>query len=391
MRATGTIARGIRTPIIKEGDKLVEIVVESILKAAEEESFSLRDKDVVGITESIVARAQGNYISTSEVAQEIKEKFSGEIGVLFPILSRNRFALILEAIIKSGCQVHLQLNYPRDEVGNPVLDPEKMRRADINPPEDVISYERYKDLFSDYYHPYTGVNYVELYKKIGGDNIKIYLANKPEYILKHTDQLLAADIHSRNITKKKLRQAGAKNVLGLDDLCTEDRGRGYNPEFGLLGSNRASRDRLKLFPREGEQLVRKVKDKLKKITGKEIEVMIYGDGAYKDPGAKIWELADPVVSPAYTDGLEGTPQELKLKYLADNELEDLEGEELLEAVKQEILHKEEKLTGEMKSQGTTPRHLPDLLGSLADLISGSGDKGTPVVLIQGYFDSLAEE
>lgn len=392
MRTIGTHVRGIRTPIIKEGDDLVEIIVSSLKRSWETNNYKLKDNDVVGITESIVARAQGNYVDINDIAEEIKNKFSDEIGIVFPILSRNRFSMILKGIAKSGRKIYLQLSYPNDEVGNPVLDEEKMNQKNIDPYSDVISEGDYYKYFGDYKHPFTGVNYVDLYKEIASETeIEVILSNRPETILNYTDHILAADIHTRFKTKKILKDAGAKNVLGLDDICSEDNGKGYNKDYGLLGSNKASDIELKLFPRNGQKVVDEVQKRLKKITGKNIEVMIYGDGAFKDPVAKIWELADPVVSPAYTSGLEGTPSEVKIKYLADNDLKDLNGKELVNSMKEEIKNKEKDLVANIKSQGTTPRRLTDLLGSLCDLASGSGDKGTPVVLIQGYFDNYADE
>ena len=392
MRTIGTQVRGIRLPIIKEGDDLVDIIVNHLKKSWETEGYQLKDNDVVGITESIVARAQGNYIEIDDIAQEINENFGDEIGIVFPILSRNRFSMILKGIAKSEKKIYLQLSYPNDEVGNPLLDEEEMLKQGFNPYSDTINEEEYYKYFGDYKHPFTGVNYVDLYKEVAGDtDIEVILSNQPTTILDYTKEILAADIHTRFKTKRKLKEAGATTVLGLDDICTEDKGQGYNKEYGLLGSNKASDTELKLFPRAGEKLVNEIQNRLKDITGKNVEVMIYGDGAFKDPAAKIWELADPVVSPAYTKGLEGTPSEVKIKYLADNDLKHLEGEELLDSMKNEIKNKEDDLVANIKSQGTTPRRLTDLLGSLCDLASGSGDKGTPVILIQGYFDSLADE
>jgi F420-0:gamma-glutamyl ligase len=392
MRTIGTQVRGIRLPIIKEGDDLVDIIVNHLKKSWETEGYQLRDNDVVGITESIVARAQGNYIEIDDIAQEINENFGDEIGIVFPILSRNRFSMILKGIAKSEKKIYLQLSYPNDEVGNPLLDEEELLKQGFNPYSDTINEDEYYKYFGDYKHPFTGVNYVDLYKEVAGDtDIEVILSNQPTTILNYTKEVLAADIHTRFKTKRKLKDAGATTVLGLDDICTEDKGKGYNKEYGLLGSNKASDTELKLFPRAGEKLVNEIQNRLKDLTGKNIEVMIYGDGAFKDPAAKIWELADPVVSPAYTKGLEGTPSEVKIKYLADNDLKHLEGKELLDSMKNEIKNKEDDLVANIKSQGTTPRRLTDLLGSLCDLASGSGDKGTPVILIQGYFDSLADE
>lgn len=393
MRTVGTEVRGIRAPIVKEGDQLVEIVVDSLKEAVEKEEIELRDKDVLGITESLVARAQGNYITIDDIAEEVNKQFSGDsIGVVFPILSRNRFSMILKGLARSGKKIYLQLSYPNDEVGNPLLDARKLYDLKIDSYEHVIEEDEYYEKFGDFKHPFTGVNYVDLYKEIASETeIEIIAANQPETILDYTDEVIAADIHTRQRTKEILRENGVKKVIGLDEICNEDKGRAYNPDYGLLGSNKASDTELKLFPKDGEEFVEAVKKEIKKFSGKEVEVMIYGDGAFKDPAAKIWELADPVVSPAYTEGLEGTPNEVKIKYLADNDLKDLEGEELLNAMKNEINEKEADLTDNMKSQGTTPRRITDLLGSLCDLVSGSGDKGTPIVLIQGYFDSLADE
>jgi len=393
MRTIGTEVRGIRAPIVKEGDNLVDIVVDSLKISMEKEGYTLRNKDVVGVTESLVARAQGNYIDLEDIADQVMDKFSGDsIGIVFPILSRNRFSMILKGIAKSNKKIYIQLSYPNDEVGNPLLDMNKMYKYNIDPYKDVIEEEEYYEKFGDFRHPFTGVNYVDLYKEIAAETeIEIIAANQPETILNYTDQVIAADIHTRNRTKQILEKAGAKKVIGLDEICNEESKKGYNPDYGLLGSNKASDFRLKLFPRDGQKFVDEVQKKLKELTSKDVEVMIYGDGAFKDPAAKIWELADPVVSPAYTAGLEGTPNEIKLKYLADNDLKELEGEELLKAVKDEITTKESDLKSKMKSQGTTPRRLTDLLGSLCDLVSGSGDKGTPIILIQGYFDSLADE
>ncbi len=396
MRTTGTIARGIRTPIIKEGDNLVEIVVKSLLSAQKENNFEFKDKDVVAITESVLARAQGNYITVDDITNEVKENFTGEngIGVVFPILSRNRFSMILKGIARAGYDIYMQFSYPRDEVGNPLFDPAKLRELNINPYNDILSEEDYFNNFSDYKHPYTGINYLKLYKEIAQSesdaNIEFILANDPAVILNYTDEIIAADIHTREETKAILRNFEKSKVFGLDNIFNKKADdRGYNKDYGLLGSNKATDERLKLFPRNADQFVNQIQQKIHKETGAEVEVMVYGDGAYKDPTGKIWELADPVVSPGYTSGLAGTPNEVKLKYLADNELKDLKGEELLNAMKDEIGGKDNDLVGNIRAQGTTPRQLTDLLGSLSDLVSGSGDKGTPVVLIQGYFDNLA--
>ncbi|MFW6409859.1 MAG: coenzyme F420-0:L-glutamate ligase [Halanaerobiales bacterium] len=392
MRTTGTQVRGIRAPIIKDGDDLVQIVVDSLRESMEEDGYQLNDCDVIGITESVVARAQGNYVSIYDIAEDIDEKYTGDIGVVFPILSRNRFSMILKGILLSGHRVYLQLNYPDDEVGNSLMDENVMYDLGYDPNSDILTAEEYLNNFSDFKHPFTGINYVKYYQSLAQkENLQIILSNTPETILEYTDEVLAADIHSRERTKNLLRQAGATTVYSLDQICNEDKGKGYNPEYGLLGSNKATEKELKLFPREGKKFVKRVQNEIRKLTGKEVEVMIYGDGAFKDPVGKIWELADPVVSPAQTEGLKGTPNEVKLKYLADNELRDLRGEKLTEAMKKEIKNKKEDLVGKIEAQGTTPRQLTDLLGSLCDLVSGSGDKGTPIILIQGYFDNFASE
>lgn len=396
MRTTGTTARGIRTPIIKEGDNLIEIVVDSLLSAQNSNDFIIKDKDVIAVTESVLARSQGNYITVDDIACEIREKFSGKdgIGIVFPILSRNRFSMILKGIARAGFDIYMQLSYPRDEVGNPLFEPAKLRELNINPYTDVLSEKDYLKNFGDYQHPYTGINYLKLYKEIvqseSNASIEFVLANDPAVILNYTSEIITADIHTRAETKAIIESDTDSKVLGLDEICNQPvDNKGYNIDYGLLGSNKATDERLKLFPRNADQFVNKVKQKIFKETGARVEVMVYGDGAYKDPTGRIWELADPVVSPGYTDGLIGTPNEVKLKYLADNDLKGLEGEELLDAMKDEIGGKDNDLVGDIRSQGTTPRQLTDLLGSLSDLISGSGDKGTPVVLIQGYFDNLA--
>ncbi|MGM0411510.1 MAG: coenzyme F420-0:L-glutamate ligase, partial [Bacillota bacterium] len=352
--------------------------------------------DVVAVTESLVARAQGNYVSVDDIAKEIREKYPNDIGIVFPILSRNRFSMILKSIARSGRKIYLQLKYPRDEVGNTLMDPKKLRKTNIDPYTDILTEEDYYKYFGNYKHPFTGINYVDYYKEIVGDEceLEIIFSNKAESILDYTKDILAADIHTRSVTKERVKKAGANIIYGLDDICSEKvNNRGYNPDYGLLGSNKASDKKLKLFPRDGQSFVDKVQKKLKALSTKDIdiEVMIYGDGAFKDPVGKIWELADPVVSPAYTSGLEGTPNEVKIKYLADNDLDNLQGEELTAAMKEEIKKKEADLVGNIKAQGTTPRQLTDLLGSLSDLVSGSGDKGTPIILIQGYFDNFATE
>ncbi len=393
-RNVGTVVRGIRTPIIKKGDDLVEIVINSLMKAWQEEGIQVRDKDVIAITESVVARAQGNYVTVDQIATDIRNKFHGEVGVVFPILSRNRFSLILKGIARGADKVILLLSYPADEVGNHLLDIDKMDELGINPYSDILTEADYRRLFGEkVVHPFTGIDYVEMYKSMAvNNNITIILANDPRVILSYTKNVLVADIHSRNRTKRILQKAGAEILYTLSDICTEPiNGSGYNPEYGLLGSNMASAESLKLFPRDAQSYVDKIQARLKELTGKNVEVMVYGDGAFKDPVGKIWELADPVVSPAYTSGLKGTPNEIKLKYYADNDLKDLSGEEASEAMRNFIKNKEGNLIGSMASQGTTPRQLTDLLGSLSDLTSGSGDKGTPVVHIQGYFDNYASE
>jgi len=389
----GTTARGIRAPIIKAGDDLVSIVVDCVLKAAQAESFELHDRDVVAITESLVARSQGNYATLEQIALDINRKFEGDIALLFPILSRNRFALILEGIAKSGKKIHLILNYPADEVGNHLMDEDLMDELGINPYQDVLSETEYRKLFGEkVVHPFTGIDYVELYKNIAKDQIQIYLANDPRVALNYSKEILVANIHDRHRIKKQLLKAGAKRVYGLDDILTESvGGSGFNPEYGLLGSNRATDEKVKLFPRDCQSLVEKIQQVLYAKTGKMLEVMVYGDGAFKDPRGKIWELADPVVSPGFTKGLVGVPNELRLKYLAAGDLSNLSSEEMGKAVIEKIKSKEANLVGKSESLGTTPRQLTDLLGSLCDLISGSGDKGTPIVLVQGYFDNYASE
>ncbi len=392
VRLVGTVSRGIRCPIIREGDDLAAIVADSVLAAAENEGFPLRDRDVISITESIVARAQGNYASVDDIANDVKAKLGGEtIGVIFPILSRNRFAICLRGIAKGAKKVVLMLSYPSDEVGNELVSLDKIDEAGVNPYSDVLSLEKYRELFGKNLHPFTGVDYVEYYGdliKESGAEVEIIFANQAKAILDYTDCVLTCDIHTRARTKRILKAAGAKVVVGLDDILTSpgERG-GCNEKYGLLGSNKSTEDSIKLFPRECKPLVLDIQKRILEATGKHVEVMVYGDGAFKDPQGKIWELADPVVSPAYTDGLIGTPNELKLKYLADNDFKDLSGEELKAAISASIKSKGDNLVGNMASQGTTPRQLTDLIGSLCDLTSGSGDKGTPVVLVQGYFDN----
>lgn len=394
VRTIGTTAIGIRAPIVQEGDDIVAVIVDSVLRAAQAEKFCLKDRDVIGVTESLVARAQGNFVSTWDVALDIKDKFSGDIAVVFPILSRNRFAPILKGIAMSGRKIYLILSYPSDEMGNSLMDIDIMDKAGINPYTDVLSENKYREIFgNNVRHPFTGIDYVRMYKELAvDDNISIYLANDPRTALRFTKEILVSNVHARERTKRILKQAGAKLVYGLDDILTEPvNGSGYNPEFGLLGSNLATENTIKLFPRDCQRIVNEVQALIKEKTGKHVEVMIYGDGAFKDPQGKIWELADPVVSPGYTKGLEGTPHEIKLKYIADNELSSLQHEEVIEIMKNKIKEKKIDSPEAKESLGTTPRRLTDLLGSLCDLTSGSGDKGTPIVLVQGYFDDYATD
>ena len=394
-RRVGTISRGIRCPIIREGDNLAGIIVESVLEAAKSEGFELRDRDVIAATESIVARAQGNYASVDAIAKDVKEKLGGEtIGVIFPILSRNRFSICLKGIAKGAKKVILMLSYPSDEVGNALVSLDQLDEAGINPYSDVLDEKRYRELFGKNIHPFTGVDYVEYYSEVireAGADVEVIFANQPQEILKYTKNVLACDIHSRERTKRILKANGAERVYGMDDILTSPvGGSGCNERFGLLGSNKSTEESVKLFPRECTDLVLEVQKQILDKTGKHVEVMVYGDGAFKDPVGKIWELADPCVSVANTEGLEGTPNELKLKYLADNDFKDLSGEALKEAISKKIKEKDDNLVGNMVSQGTTPRRLTDLIGSLCDLTSGSGDKGTPVILIQGYFDNMTD-
>ncbi len=394
-RRIGTVSRGVRCPIIREGDNLAQIVVDSVVEAAEIEGFALRDRDVVAITESIVARSQGNYASVDAISEDVKNKLGdGTIGVIFPILSRNRFAICLRGIAKAVKKVVLMLSYPSDEVGNALVSLDQLDEAGINPYSDVLTEAKYRELFGSNPHPFTGVDYVQYYGDLirsCGAEAEIILANDPRVILKYTENVLNCDIHSRERTKRILRNAGAKRVCGLDDILNESvNGSGYNERYGLLGSNKSTEDMVKLFPQNCFELVKEIQKGLFERSGKNIEVMVYGDGAFKDPVGKIWELADPVVSPAYTSGLEGTPNELKLKYLADNDFASLKGDELKKAIEGAIRKKDADLVGNMASQGTTPRRLTDLIGSLCDLTSGSGDKGTPIVLVQGYFDNLTD-
>jgi len=396
-RMLGTVSMGVRAPIIRQGDNLTEIVTGSILDAIRIDGVTPRDRDIVAMTEAIVARAQGNYVSVENIAQDVRAKLGGEtVGVIFPILSRNRFAICLRGIA-SGCKkVVLMLSYPSDEVGNHLIDWDMMDQHNVDPYRDVLTEEKYRELFGFVTHPFTGVDYVDYYKKLiqeSGAEAEIVFANDPRAILNFTKNVLNCDIHTRARTKRLLKAAGAERVFGLDEIMTAPiNGSGYNEKYGLLGSNKATEDTVKLFPRDCQDLVEDIQKRLLEATGKHMEVMVYGDGAFKDPVGKIWELADPVVSPAYTAGLEGTPNELKLKYLADNDFANLSGEALREAIKDKIQQKDgSSLVGNMAAQGTTPRRLTDLIGSLCDLTSGSGDKGTPIIYIQGYFDNYTNE
>lgn len=391
-RRVGTVSRGIRCPIIREGDDLAKIVADSVLEAAEIEGFTLRDKDVIALTESIAARAQGNYATVDNIAEDVKAKLGGgTVGVIFPILSRNRFSICLKGIAKGCKKVVLMLSYPSDEVGNSLATYDLIDEAGINPYSDVLSLERYREVFGVQKLEFTGVDYVQFYAdliKECGAEVEIIFANQPKAILDYADCVLTCDIHTRARTKRLLKAAGAKVVCGLDDILNASvSGSGYNENYGLLGSNKSTEEKIKLFPRDCQPLVLDIQKRIFDACGKKVEVMVYGDGAFKDPKGKIWELADPVVSPAFTDGLIGTPNELKLKYLADNDFKDLSGEELKKAISDSIKKKDGSLVGNMAAQGTTPRQLTDLIGSLCDLTSGSGDKGTPVVLVQGYFDN----
>lgn len=390
-RNVGTVARGVRCPIIRQGDNLSDIVVDSVIEAAKTDGFELGDRDVIGITESIVARSQGNYASIDAIGKDVKAKFGGEtIGIIFPILSRNRFAICLRGMAMGAKKVVLMLSYPRDEVGNQLLTEDQLDDKGIDPYSTVLTLEKYRELFGQNIHPFTGVDYVDYYSEVirsAGADVEIVFANHATEILNYTKNVINCDIHTRKRTSRILKAAGA-TVYGMDEILTESiDGSGYNTLYGLLGSNKSTEDSVKLFPNECTDLVYDIQDKLLKKTGKHIEVMVYGDGAFKDPVGQIWELADPVVSPAYTAGLEGTPNELKLKYLADNDFNDLSGEALREAISERIKSKDASLVGKMESEGTTPRRLTDLIGSLCDLTSGSGDKGTPIVLVQGYFDN----
>ena len=395
-RMVGTVSRGVRAPIIRMGDDLVSIVTDSVIAAAQSEGFSLRDHDVVAMTEAIVARAQGNYATVDDIAEDVRQKLGGEtVGVIFPILSRNRFAICLRGIAKGAKKIVLMLSYPSDEVGNHLISLDAVDEQGVNPYSDVLSLEKYRELFGYEVHPFTGVDYVKYYEELirsCGADVEIVFANDPRVILRYTKNVICCDIHSRARTKRILRAAGAEKLYGLDEILNAPvGGSGFNAEYGLLGSNKATEDQVKLFPRDCQPLVDAIAARFYELTGKHIEVMVYGDGAFKDPIGKIWELADPIVSPAYTAGLEGTPNELKLKYLADNDFAALSGEELKAAIKEKIQEKDGNLVGQMVSEGTTPRRLTDLIGSLCDLTSGSGDKGTPIVLIQGYFDNYTND
>jgi len=395
-RMVGTVSRGLRAPIIRNGDDIVKIVTESVIAASKDAGFAIQDKDIVAMTEAIVARAQGNYASVDDIAYDVKSKINGDtVGVIFPILSRNRFAICLRGIAKGVKKVVLMLSYPSDEVGNHLISIDALDEKGINPYSDVLSLQKYRDLLGYTKHPFTGIDYIEYYENLikdCGAEVEIIFANDPRAVLNYTKNVIACDIHTRARTKRILKNAGAECVLGLDDILnTSINGSGYNEHYGLLGSNKATEDKIKLFPRNCQPIVEAIQKNIFDLTGKKVEVMVYGDGAFKDPIGKIWELADPVVSPAYTSGLEGTPNELKLKYLADNEFSSLSGEELKDAIKDKIKAKDEDLVGKMASEGTTPRRLTDLIGSLCDLTSGSGDKGTPIVYIQGYFDNYTTE
>jgi len=394
-RAVGTVVRGLRGPIINEGDDIEKLVVDTVLNAAKVEGLTFEDRDIITITESIIARAQGNYVTIDDIAQDIRAKFGDEkIGVIFPILSRNRFANVLRGIAKGTKSIVLMLSYPSDEVGNQLVDIDELDVRDVNPWTDVLTENEFREHFGYKKHRFTGVDYIEYYRSIieaEGASCEIIFSNDPKTILTYTKSVLASDIHSRARTKRILTNAGAEKVYGLDDVLSKSiNGSGFNEAYGLLGSNKATEDTLKLFPHSCQPIVDHIQEKMKEKTGKTIEVLVYGDGAYKDPVGKIWELADPVVSPAYTAGLAGTPNEVKLKYLADNNFSHLRGKELKQAISSYIVNKKEDLVGAMESQGTTPRKLTDLIGSLSDLTSGSGDKGTPIIYIQGYFDNFTE-
>ncbi len=394
-RLVGTISRGVRAPIIREGDDIATIVAESVLAASKSDGFEIGDRDVIAVTEAVVARAQGNYATTDQIAKDVANKFpGGHIGVIFPILSRNRFAICLKGIAKGAKKITLMLSYPADEVGNHLFDDEMLDDKDVNPYTDVLDEKKYRELFGYVKHPFTGVDYVDYYKELissCGCEVEVVLANDCRTILNYTKDVIHCDIHTRKMTSRRLKKAGGNTVLSLDGIMTESvDGSGFNAQYGLLGSNKATEDKVKLFPKDCEAVVNKIQKIVNEATGKNVEVMVYGDGAFKDPVGKIWELADPVVSPAYTAGLEGQPNEVKLKYLADNDFAHLSGDELKKAISEYIRNKDDNLVGQMVSQGTTPRRLTDLIGSLCDLTSGSGDKGTPIVFVQGYFDNYTK-
>ena len=395
-KCVGTTSRGIRLPIIKQGDDLASIVVASVLEASKSEPFPIKDRDVIAITESVVARSQGNYATVDDIAKDIHDKFGdGPLGVIFPILSRNRFAILLKGMARGVKKIVLMLSYPSDEVGNALLTYDDLDEKGVNPYSDVLSLEKYRELFGHRVHEFTGVDYIDYYADLirsEGCEVEVIFANQPKAILEYTKKVLTCDIHTRQRTKRILKEKGAKVVYGMDEILTKPvNGSGYNEKYGLLGSNKATEEKVKLFPRAGQDLVEEIQKQMFLKTGKEVEVMVYGDGAFKDPQGKIWELADPVVSPFFTEGLRGTPNELKLKFLADNEFKDLKGQALKDAIKQKIQEKEGNLVGKMASEGTTPRQLTDLIGSLCDLTSGSGDKGTPVVLVQDYFTNYSQD
>lgn len=393
-RMVGTVVRGLRAPIIIKGDDIVKITVDTVIKASEKENYALRDRDIVGLTEAIVARAQGNYANTDQIAHDVKEKFESDtVGLIFPILSRNRFAICLRGIAKSFKKIYLMFSYPSDEVGNPLVDYDLLDQEGVNPWTDILKESEFRSHFSNTRHVFTGVDYIKYYSDIireSGAEVEVIFANNPTSILSYTKNVITCDIHSRKRSKRLLKAAGAERVYGLEDILNQSvDGSGYNEQYGLLGSNKATEETVKLFPRDCQLVVEKIQEELFKKTGKKIEVMVYGDGAFKDPIGKIWELADPVVSPGFTAGLTGTPNELKLKYLADNQFSKLKGKELEDAISDYIKNKDCDLKDSMESQGTTPRRLTDLIGSLCDLTSGSGDKGTPIVYIQGYFDNYS--
>lgn len=394
-RKVGIMAMGVRTPIVREGDDIVDIVTESVVAAAESQNMGLNDKDIVGITESLVARAQGNFCKLDDITNDLNTKYKDHIGVVFPIFSRNRFSLVLEAIVNTNKKVTLQLSYPHDEVGNHLITEEMLEESGINPLDTVLTEKEFRDVFGDeIYHEFTGIDYIRLYRDIGGEDINIIFSNDPTTILDYTDEVFVAEVHDRKRTCKILETAGAKTIYTQEDILTSppyEGATGYNPQYGIMGSNMASKDELKLFPRDSQKYVELIQERFHELTGKTLEVMVYGDAAFKDPVGKIWELADPVVSPGFTDGLKGVPSEVKIKYIADTELRDVYGDEAVEKIRQKIYKKEGDLLDEAETLGTTPRQITDLVGTLCDMISGSGDQGTPVVLVKGYFDNFASE